>query len=867
MPEEHLTSILDFITDKSSLNEVLAAADKLEARYSKLNEELKRHQEAMKASAVAAGSSAREWHNMASAASKVKYSQLKAESVSTADALQELNRRIIEGKFGLDKQSEAMKENAARMAELRKQALAVGHVAMGTRAVGRSFEAFGAGVTPVTGPVADVMRATRGLIYMKRELPGLTAALKANSKEMAAVGTTALAIVVVWQVLKAAMNKYNKEAEKAKEATESYMARMKDLNELLVRGDRQALEEAQMTAKIEMDIAMRNLQSAQQRLDISEKEGKSLENAVRVASGGYDLLESYFRTVGKIADSLGVLDFSAQVDADAEAVREAVVALDSAQKKWIDITDALNKNKDAFGDFFVQLEKHRGYLQSYAQQELETRSKIRKATSDQIREEIADTEDRISVMNFMIDLNKSLYFASNKSAEATSIYLMEESRLTEERDKEVNSLKILKEHVLALVMQREEETRAIEKQREANRRVISAPILMAKDFAKGIMSQVSAAKERYEIIGDFVWESIQLEKERASEILQEQEDYNRKRSEDISDFYKDLAKFDRDYYEKRQNLLDKIAEEGGESNKKLLRAQDDLNKDLQRMLEDHIDNINRINSEADLKVAEAAARLDAVSVLRAQRERRKELEEENLQYEKKRRRRIEDFNENVQYMDQDSRAKKSKYARDLADLDRFHERDRAEKIADFNLQLQREDQERAIRLRRQNQEWLKEKTQLSIQAARRLQIIRSSWELVNAETKNQMRVLQATISNTLKNLILMSRGYDRVRGGYIPAYQHGGEVRRTGLIHAEKREEVIRPDVAEVLRRAMGGRIDQNKLLAGIGGANIAIPITINVSSEASNRLSSVRQQEILQRELERTVLRFFEGRAGGMAF
>lgn len=241
--------------------------------------------------------------------------------------------------------------------------------------------------------------------------------------------------------------------------------------------------------------------------------------------------------------------------------------------------------------------------------------------------------------------------------------------------------------------------------------------LLPQNFIQALQRAIPAFQELQQEIdrltGDFILEQQRALADRDIETNREAFDFSRDRVRDLEDFNKDLAQSDRDYQEDRQQSIDDfyaaLAEEESDQSEEDLDRLTKFNREEQRRLEDHQNRLSKITRDANDDINNAIGERDALAAFKTTEKAKKDIADEQEQYEKQRLRRLEDFE--LQSKDQDGNDERARtrriraFERQLTDQEQQHNRERQRRIADFQQRLRDEDADRGLRLLRQQEDF------------------------------------------------------------------------------------------------------------------------------------------------------------------
>lgn len=263
--------------------------------------------------------------------------------------------------------------------------------------------------------------------------------------------------------------------------------------------------------------------------------------------------------------------------------------------------------------------------------------------------------------------------------------------------------------------------------------------LLPQNFIQTLQRAIPAFQELQREIdrltSDFILEQQRALADRDLESNREAFDFSRDRIRDIEDFNRDLAQSDRDYQEDRQQSIADfyaaLAEEESDQSEEDLDRLAKFNREEARRLEDHQDRLSKIVRDANDDVETAIGERDALAAFKAAEKAKKDIADEQEQYEKQRKRRLEDFQLQTEDQDKnDDRARQRRiraFERQLADQEQQHNRERQRRLADFRQRLADEDADRRIRLQRQAEDFRRQELLREQDFNRRIQQMRNQF--------------------------------------------------------------------------------------------------------------------------------------------
>jgi hypothetical protein len=511
-------------------------------------------------------------------------------------------------------------------------------------------------------------------------------------------------------------------------------------------------------------------------------------------------------------------------------------------------------------------------LQEDSRYELDLRRKVATYSTDQVGKEVEDlTRRRDAELHNQDRLNAALeegritgkdylaqMAASFEAVERLNIAIADDNTLVLDaaRARETEARTI--EHSVAL----------IDSQATALRRV------------RSIEEGREAALKAQDLREDFADKTAEIEAKRGTETIQEQEDWALKQTRDLAEHYRDLAKVDQDYYEKRADIIASLGETADEERQKQVKALDAYNKEDLRRTEDHLLKLGDIERDTRQKIRDAAATLDARAVIAAQQGGAQQMGAETRQYTLERRRRAEDFQDRLDELDDERDAKLAAGQQALKDLDKQHKQERTALQTESRRKQQLEAEDRRIRLERQQQAWQNEDNARQTQFGKQLTSLGNFHASVEtATTTHQKNVTSITQSGMGATELAFAQSLERMRasaaaltpptavgsplvgpggGRFITPYAGGGwPTPGQDALLGERGMETARFYGGPWRVFAHGQRLPQE---------HITVNVPITLGGGAPSALASAREQARLEGFLKRVVPRlmvdFMEGRA-----
>lgn len=222
-------------------------------------------------------------------------------------------------------------------------------------------------------------------------------------------------------------------------------------------------------------------------------------------------------------------------------------------------------------------------------------------------------------------------------------------------------------------------------------------------------------------------------------------DFALSRSRDLADQYTRLAALDADYYRNREDILAGLSSDLSGIDTEKLNAARDQNRELERLARDHRDRMAQIERDSRRDMLSAARKLDGIAAYDARIAKQDALEDENDQYDKEKDQREEDYRDRLREFAQQRLERQAAGMQALRDLEEQHNRERAEQVREFAMKLQREDQDRAIRMAREQEDFLRKRNAQLVQYATEQGMTAAHFSTVNAITSAGMSMVSNTI--------------------------------------------------------------------------------------------------------------------------
>ncbi|MCC7568197.1 MAG: hypothetical protein KO463_01085 [Candidatus Methanofastidiosa archaeon] len=831
MPTRVNKQIIQIVSDRQTAQQTEQAVQRMRDRFAGLQSQLDRARSSMEAQRAVTQEMARSWLEAARPAAGLERvntnlvqseTQLRAAVLETAGALR--------SKMAAEEAAERVSQRTLRAQ--RESIRTAGRLSYGVSGIATfAGSVGGAGVREPLAVGSQLINAARGLEVLKMELPDLAnkAATAAGGTKTLALGLGAVGIGLAAAAFVAGQLK--DAADKAAEATRRWIEATRRYYEFDPA--------SKTTEQVEAEV-----QALQRSIDTRERELTTLDLEIQKRDAARNGAEKFLGTLGIETDGLDELrerreELAKEQEAELILLGSLHAALrnnTSAAADLLELEEELAEKRREASRQIVE------YIRERTQREIEMAQRSRDWSSEQAEKRLDD----IAIERGALEEQRA---ALERLAEA-GIDVAGETDIVNEKLAALGiEERALRDDIIPLIAAREREAEMAERVRKA--------------FEDGV-----AASEKYTAaLEQFNEETARIEEDRQRTEIRELEDWALKRTRALAEHYRDLASIDAKYYQKRDELIASIAEDTSGDNQEALDRLRDFNKQQRREAEDHRDRLLKIERDRRKGIQAAAAQLDAIALLNAQEQAEEALTDEQQQYEKEKRRREEDFRDRMHLLDRERQERRRANEQALRDLRTQYERERAERIADFNRKAAEEAQDRAIRLQRQQEDWDREDRLRQQQFDQAYEETRKQYNRIRLAAKNALVDIENNFGSVLGRIAANIRsqlGTGSTAG--IRQYQLGGEVGRTGLIGAHVGEEVLRAEVARPLRSLMGGRIDQRALLSMAGQMNVSVPVMINLGAGTGrNPFESAAAQRELQHAIERTVVRFVEGRAGGL--
>lgn len=905
MPQS--TSVHDYIirlkADSSTSRQTVERLRALEERFEKLRAEIKR----LLGDTSGLSSGLKRFDSAADRTARNTKDLRRAVS-DTASEIEQMQRAVKDADNTLQS-ADGMADYARRLRTMREQAQVYGDIESRTRAVtgaiGYIGGGAGTGFERTANVGAEVLGAIEGLKLLKLELPGLKKQLLGSSKatqtavkalqqfvpgmseasaETAVMVGSLGAMAAAGIAMSVAFGKLKEVLARNSKAVEEYMDVSRSYAEVIATGTKE-----DVLAAID---ANRDRNAA---IDIERQELLQLLDAYEETKNGSGILTYALLELNEKASTLG--DAVGIDIASIDDVKKRLEELDAEYDKNIALESKLvnalatgatsaadmkaqeeqlaQQREEASQAIVAHLDRQAQYRAQLAQrEETWTRDQVtaRMNALDRQRKALEEEQQALDFYNEQMNMSADVYQAKTQQlADAIAAIDQEAQDLTDS--------------VMPAVKAREEETARV----EAFESVLETTAQAAKDAATGMGKVGDALKDATQeaakraraatnLRASYAEKSAAIEQKRNIALVRDAEDWANKQTKALADHYRDMAKFDRDYYLKRQQAIDALKKTDVAANAERVKALRVFNKEDLRRTEDHLLRLGEIERDTRAQVRDAAASLDARAVIAAQRQGKKQLDDENRKYALEKKRRAEDFKDQLKALEAQRKERLEAARQALEDLRRQHDEERRERIADFQRQQQDAAIERSIKLQRQREDWAREDAlrrqqfQQELAALNVYQNQRQSSELLHFATLRNiasagMSAVQQTFLAALNNIRNQAAGsgsgitvYGAGAGG-SPGYRGGfssfGGRFAAGGWPPSGRDVLVGERGAEVARFYGGpwkifasGQRPPNESLT------INVPITVNADGARVGALADMQQQVRLEGAIRRGVMR-----------
>lgn len=356
-------------------------------------------------------------------------------------------------------------------------------------------------------------------------------------------------------------------------------------------------------------------------------------------------------------------------------------------------------------------------------------------------------------------------------------------------------------------------------------------------------SEVDAERQyslqRNQIVEQYAQERVEIESQYESQRNQLIQDFQRSQAQSLTefrigqtraarDFAQSQAESEKTYYDRRA----KLAEE--------------YQIDVQRAEEDHQRRIRQMREEHEARLEDLVDARDALGILREQRDFERQRREAEEEYQVESRRRSEDFARRL--AEQEGQFAQERASR----LAQFQQR-QADELADFQRRRQFEQEQFEQRLKQLDEQNAQELAKLEANQKQELaqldQHFREDQSKRRRAFADQLRDLGDALGfeRDLRNQFYAAMAQDLAAwvaiwenqvGSNLPDFpsapgrQSGGYV-RSGLYRLHDDEFVINPQTTKLLEGIVGGRLNQNRILAAVAngsGGILSSRMEINVN-------------------------------------
>jgi len=901
MPQS--TSVHDYIirlkADSSTSRQTVERLRALEERFEKLRAEIKR----LLGDTSGLSSGLKRFDSAADRTARNTKDLRRAVS-DTASEIEQMQRAVKDADNTLQG-ADGMADYARRLRAMREQAQVYGDVESRTRAItgaiGYIGGGVGAGFERTANVGAEVLGAIEGVKLLKLEFPALREQLLGSGKATraavsalqqfvpgmsAASAETAVmvgslgAIAAAGIAVSAALGKFKDVLNDNAQAIEDYMDISQEYADIIATGTTEDVLNA-IEANRERNAA----------IDVERQALLELLDAYEEVKNGSDFATYALLELNEKASALG--NTLGMDIASIDDVRERLEELNREYQNNValesKLVSALSEGATAAADMKAREEELAQQrieasqaLVAQLDREMQYRVQLMQREQTWTRDQVQARLDAIDIQRKALEEEQqALEFYNEEIGISAEVYQAKTQQIADaiaSLDREANDLQT---SVIAAIDAREKENAALERLKS----FLELTAQATDDVASGVgavgdaFRQTAAAVRAATALQEsYAEKTAETEEERNLTLVREAEDWALKQTKALAEHYSDLAKLDRDYYEKRQSALEAIAEVDEDANAARVEALQAYNKEDLRRTEDHLLRLAEIERDTREQVRDAAASLDARAVIAAQRQGKKQLDDENRKYALEKKRRAEDFKDQLKALEAQRKERLEAARQALEDLRRQHEEERRERIADFRRQQQEAAIERSIKLQRQREDWAREDAlrrqqfQQELAALNVYQNQRQSSELLHFATLRNiasagMSAVQQTFLAALNNIRNQAAGsgsgiavYGAGAGG-SPGYRGGfssfGGRFAAGGWPPSGRDVLVGERGAEVARFYGGpwkifasGQRPPNESLT------INVPITVNADGARVGALADMQQQVHLEGAIRRGVMR-----------
>ena len=682
----------------------------------------------------------------------------------------------------------------------------------------------GAGAMQGVGVTTDILDTTRAISSLKTQFPELTARLVESAggagRAAASIGLMSVAMIGIGVALAA----FQKAAKDSKQMTDAWLDVQKRYAEIIGTSTTKEVEDAIKKNEERNKVLEIERARLQQLVDMQE-DTKGLAGAI------LDFNDAVGANLGGIEDVNNRLrDVNKELDANVGLNGDLAIALADGATAAADMIAAENELTD------MRLKR----IGQITDAEIKAADQIKTATSEQIKARLeaipAELEANQKAAEEISGLMETMVPSSDefKAAETSfNGYMDKVDALKIEQDALTNS-------ILPLILKREAEKKAID------------------DLNNALSKSADYAKKRADIEKDFADQTAETAAKRTTDLLREEQDYQRKRLHDIAGFNVDLAGFDRDFYETRGEIIAELAAVAEDTAKEKAKDLAEFNKEDIRNAEDHGRKLLEIQRDSDRAISDAAGSLDTRAVIAAQQKAKDDIRDENEQYDTERKRRLEDFEDRLKELDDQRKEKQQAYAKQLRDLESQHNRERIDRINAFYAKLREEDQQRTIALNRQKEDWRTEDSLRASHFNTQLAALREQYSRELGETDVFFGNLQSLVIEGYQGILTAVGLMNAGTGGSTqsvpdipPLHFAGGGRTPFG------RDFMVGERGPEVMRLYQPGYVFPHGQGGG-GGISISVPINIE-GGAAQSLLSRTQGQRDFKRAVARAVVEVVE--------
>lgn len=305
-------------------------------------------------------------------------------------------------------------------------------------------------------------------------------------------------------------------------------------------------------------------------------------------------------------------------------------------------------------------------------------------------------------------------------------------------------------------------------------------------------------KKETEAAKEYAQERADLVSSYNREAKQAEEDYQRSRASIIRDYLSSERQASVSYYQNRKKLA---ADYGTDTE----RAEEDYQRKMRQLAEDH-----------NQRLLDLADERDALGIVREQRAYDKERREAEEEYNIDAGRRREDFAQRITEM-------ASEYATQ-----------RAQRLQEFQQRLADEAQQYALTKRRNLEEHRQELTDLKKkyddERRKRLEAYKDEINDIYAALNQRYKLIKGFTDAELAYIRNAVASVTNGKTASVPSHLSGGYT-RAGLAMLHDNEYVLNPSTTAFAERALGGKLNQQNLMAGLSrSTSLNATITVGVA-------------------------------------